>query len=397
MASFLSQPIDIPAHNDEVRRVWEAFNAGTPTRVPVSIVGSITNYIQNPELNVQGWTFQQFFEDPEVQIFAELEFQHYIRFNQVFDQEMGLPEAWQVRVNFQNSYDAGWLGCPLRFFEGQLPDTGEILAEHKERLYELPADIPVTNGLLGRAMEFFDYLQERCPQLEFHGRPVKAPANFLGEGTDGPLDLAYKLRGAGNLLMDMLTDEDYYHALMTYVTDNLIRRMKRLRELRWARFPESPDKGVYRAPHFYFADDAIALISTEHYREFIYPYHKRIIDEFSDGASVSMHLCGDATRHFKFLADAFHVKSFDTGFPVDHGGLRRELGPEVTIAGGPTVMTVKDGTPAEIAAEVRRVCGSGVMAGGKFIMIAANNLAPRTSVENIEALYTATKEFGMFA
>ncbi len=59
-------------------------------------------------------------------------------------------------------------------------------------------------------------------------------------------------------------------------------------------------------------------------------------------------------------------------------------------------MTIKDGSLAEIEAETRRVCASGVMAGGKFIMIAANNLAPRTPVEHVEAFYEATKRHGRY-
>ena len=64
------------------------------------------------------------------------------------------------------------------------------------------------------------------------------------------------------------------------------------------------------------------------------------------------------------------------------------------INGGPTVMTVKDGPPARIREEVRRICASGVMEGGRFQLIAANNLAPCTPVEHLEALYEAAQEFG---
>ena len=125
-------------------------------------------------------------------------------------------------------------------------------------------------------------------------------------------------------------------------------------------------------------------------------YHKRFFDEFSDGSPASMHLCGDATHHFKFLADKFNVRLFDTGFPVDHGKLRRELGPDVTIQGGPTIMEILSGNEESITREVERICKSGVMEGGKFVMIAANNLASKTPVENIAALYNATKIYGTY-
>lgn len=396
MSFFLRQPLDYRAHNAEVARLMEAFNAGRPYRVPVQINGSITNYLLNPELNVQGWSFQDYFEDPDVQIKAQLEYQKWCRFNLLCDTEMGLPEhGWPVYPDFQNSYDAGWVGCPIRYFEGRVPDTEPILAERKERLYELPEHLQPTAGLLGRALEYYEYMHEACEHLEYEGRPVVPPAEFLGESNDGPLDLAYKLRGAENLLVDMLTDEPYYHDLMEYITRNLIQRMRKLRELRWARFPDSADEGLYRDSSA-LSDDALALISLAHYKEFVYPYHRRMYDEFTGEGGVFVHLCGDATRHFRFMKEIFNVTAFDTGFPVDHGWLRQELGTEVLIYGGPTVMVIKDGRRQEIESEVLRICRSGVMEGGRFILIAANNLAPCTPVENVVAMYEAAKMYGVY-
>jgi len=46
----------------------------------------------------------------------------------------------------------------------------------------------------------------------------------------------------------MMSDPDYYHDLMTFITDCLIRRMKALRQWRWQRYPDSPDKGASGNP-----------------------------------------------------------------------------------------------------------------------------------------------------
>jgi len=397
MSFHLREPIDFQAHNEEVRGLMEAFESRHPHRVPVQVWGSVTNYLLNPELNVNRWSFRDYFENPEIQVQAQLEYQKWQRFNLLCDREMGLPEnGWPLAVDFQNSYDAGWIGCPLKYFEGVVPDTIAILKDRKERLYDLPEWLSPTSGLMGRALEFFEYMHEVCKRREYENRPILPPSRMLGEHNDGPLDLAYKLRGAENILLDMLTDQQYYHDLMHYLTRNLINRMKKLRELRWSRFPDASDKGVYKETSFPFADDAMALISLDHYCEFVFPYHKRMIDEFSDGMGINVHLCGDATRHFKFLRDEFNIISFDTGFPVDHGWLRRELGPEVLIYGGPTVMLVRDGSREDIQFEVRRICQSGIMEGGRFIMSVANNLAPCTPVENIQALYQAAKFYGRY-
>jgi uroporphyrinogen-III decarboxylase len=91
------------------------------------------------------------------------------------------------------------------------------------------------------------------------------------------------------------------------------------------------------------------------------------------------------------LRDELGVYEFDTGFPVDFGRLRRELGPEVTIWGGPDVMILKDGTPAQVAEETMRILESGICAGGRFVLREGNNLAPHTPRANLLAMYEAVR------
>lgn len=397
MAYTLTQKLDIPQHNAEVRRVWEAYWKRQPYRVPTSVSGSIRNLFGNPAINDTGYTFADFFSLPEAQIRCQLAYQRWVRHNLLCDQEMGIPErGWQIAIDFQNSYEAGWMGCPLVCHGNDVPDTLEILKDDKRKLYRLkPPDPPWSGTLLARALEFFEYMHQECPRLEFEGRPVLPPGGLPGEGTDGPFDLAYKLRGATEVCIDMLEDPGYFHDLMGFITDHIIERIKALRRWRWKRFPGAPDEGKFKQPCG-FADDAIAMLSTEQYERFIYPYHCRLLEAFSDGGPTSIHLCGDATHHFRFLRDRLRVMSFDTGFPVDFGALRRDLGPDVEIRGGPTVMLLQRGSPSAIREDVRRVCSSGVMEGGRFVLREANNMAPCTPIENVVAFYEAAKEFGRY-
>ncbi len=64
------------------------------------------------------------------------------------------------------------MGCPLKFFKGQVPDTEPILAENKEKLYDMKPPDPLKGNLLGRAMEFFEYMHDRCNEIDFEGKPV---------------------------------------------------------------------------------------------------------------------------------------------------------------------------------------------------------------------------------
>ena len=181
MSFFLRADIDHQAHNEEVKRVWEAFYARKPYRVPVSVFGSITNYFLNPELNTHGWSFRDFYEDPEIQIQAQVEYHKWQRFNLICDRGMGLPEdGWPLWVDFQNSYDAGWIGCPFIYWDGFIPDTEPILREHKEKLYELPGELDPTNALMGRAIEFYEYMLEASKTREHEGQAFDSPGSDAG-------------------------------------------------------------------------------------------------------------------------------------------------------------------------------------------------------------------------
>lgn len=89
--------------------------------------------------------------------------------------------------------------------------------------------------------------------------------------------------------------------------------------------------------------------------------------------------------------------AFDTGFPIDFSALREQVGDEVHINGGVHVDILLRGSPAAVRAEVRRILGSGIMRGGKFVMKEANNMPPCTPEENIRAMYEATRELGAYA
>ena len=102
-------------------------------------------------------------------------------------------------------------------------------------------------------------------------------------------------------------------------------------------------------------------------------------------------MCGDASRHFKTLRDELRVFEFETGFPINFTNLRQQLGPDVTIHGGPNIMILRDGSAQEVQLETRRILRSGILDGGKFVLREGNNLAPHTPFENLAAMYQEVK------
>jgi uroporphyrinogen-III decarboxylase len=201
------------------------------------------------------------------------------------------------------------------------------------------------------------------------------------------LTVCCNLRGTSEFIGDLIEDPGYAHEMLDYVTETSIDRIKAYRSRVGADM--KPECGG-------LADDSIQLISTGMYVDMIMPYHRRRLDALNGTGPHGMHLCGDATRHFKTIRDELNVWSFDTGYPIDFGWVRSELGPDVAIQGGPTVPMLQSSSPIAVRDEVARILGSGICDGGRFILREANNLAPGIPAENLWAMWDAVHEFGRY-
>jgi uroporphyrinogen-III decarboxylase len=378
--------MDYEAHNEEVRRVWEAYRAGKPTRVPF-ILGINPRYTMfGHAANPRAIEFERYMADPQLMIERQVEHAHWIRHNLPHDVEMGLPERWTVYPDYQNVYEAAWFGCEIRFHEGQVPDTQPILHDDAKRmLFDRGIPDPFEAPAMKRAWEIYDFMKRREEEgWTYKGRPIQA-GGPPGGGTDGPMTVACNLRGACEFCTDLLDDPEYAVELLDYVTEAAITRIKAYRQR----------MGLDVRPQgFGYADDSIALLSTSMVEELILPRHRRMIDELSQGGPNSIHLCGNATRHFPLLKENLGIMSFDTGFPVDFAWLRTTLGPEVEILGGPSIPFLETSTPEEIREESRRILNSGIMNGGRFILREGNNLSPAVGPDKVAAMYAAAKLWG---
>ena len=378
---------DFTAHNAEVKECWEAYRAGRPYRVPISWGINPRLWLLDPTLNTRGITFREYFEDPETALQVQVRHQNYVRHQVIQDAEMGLPEAWSAYPDFQNCCEAMWFGCKLHYCEGNVPDTEPMLCgEHRDLLFDRGLPDPL-GGVMAENIRRWEYLKGRRDQgFEYRGRPLGEVGLAMG-GTDGPFTAGCNLRGTTQLCLDLYEDPDYVRRLLEFICEATIARLRA-----WRRFMGQPE----RSAGWGFADDSIALLSVEMYREFVLPVHRRLVAAFAETGPNSIHLCGDATRHFPLLRAELDITSFDTGFPVDFAWLRRTLGPQVEIHGGPHVEVLRGGTPELVRAETRRILESGIMEGGRFHLREGNNLAPCTPLANIAACYQAGREWGRY-
>lgn len=229
-----------------------------------------------------------------------------------------------------------------------------------------------------------DFLREYVKDKTFLDRPIVIdPPGYTS--SDGPLTVAMNVRGPG-ILLDLVDDPDYAGKLFRFIVQAALNRRNAL--IKRYNLAEAPNG---------LADDSIALIGTDQYREMVLPHHRYWYE--STGAKFGqrfIHLCGDATRHFPVLKKELGVTTFDTGFPVNFHWLRQTLGPEVEILGGVEIGLLINGTPEQIYHRSQEILASGIMEGGRFIFREGNNLPPNVPWANIAAMYKAVQDFGRY-
>lgn len=375
-------------HNAEAAQVWSDFHHRRPNRPPVHLGTTVQYFMGVAELrNAAGreLDFAAYSTNAELMLDFQLRSAAWrsTHIASHCDDQAGLPAAWEVRVDLQTYDEAAYFGAPVIFLPGQVPDTRPILTgDQKNRLFDQGLPDALTGGWYANAHQLYEKMSAFIHrQPEYQDRPIRMTP--FGIWTNGPFTLALALRG-NELLTDLYDDPEYVRQLLAFILTGTINRIQAHH-----RFFGLPDK----AAEIFFADDAIQLISVNVLREFLIPIYHELIAAVSTGQRVKIHLCGDASRHFKTLCVELGAAEFETGFPVDLGALRRTLGSQVILQGGPTVMLLRDGAPTEVSAETRRILNSGVGDHGAFILREANNLAPGTPIANLAAMYQTARQW----
>ena len=385
-------PVSALPSNAEKAAVWEAFHARRPTRVPLRWNVNTRIVLLNPDLNPEGIDYETCFHDPIIAMRMQARFQEHVatELNIACDSPVGLPDRWVFHVETQNTYDAAYFGGRISFRAGQVPSADQTytLADADAFIERAERDRaqPLANPWIKDRLAYRDRLMAASADFEYLGRKgIVAP--FL-IGFDGPLTVATMLFGA-EILAALMADPDLALRILTAITEGAIARNRALSQLAGVPFP-----GEWAG----MADDSIQLISPSQYETLILPLHERYYDATGtarpgEGRRL-MHLCGDATRHFPLIRDRLGVVSFDTGFPVDHGALRDQLGDAIEISGGPHIALLRDGTPDQCYRRAAEILESGVKRGGRFILQEGNNLPPCVPMENLAAVQAACLEHG---
>jgi uroporphyrinogen-III decarboxylase len=373
--------------NEEKQAVWNAYYSGKPTRVPVTYGINPRVVLFNSELNPNRITFEEYFTDASALIDIQLRFMEYRSqvINQYCDSPVGRPNSLAFYIDNQNSYDSLYFGTPIEFRDGQVADTVPILAgSDKYRIFDMDIEHPLDNPFIKHCLKRYEDVKSAISNLSYHDMTFLVSPPLMG--FDGHLTIATCLRGS-ELYSDIYEDPDYFRRLLEFLHNAAIIRNRALAQL-FGHTAFSGTRGGY-------ADDSIQLISTKTYKEMVLPFHRDWYAMWSVEGPHSIHLCGDATRHFPIIHEELNVNSFDTGYPVDFGWLRKALGNDVEIYGGPEAFWLLSGTSEQVYQRTKEILQSGIMEG-KFVLRDANNVPPNVPVENLAALYKCCLEHGNY-
>lgn len=229
----------------------------------------------------------------------------------------------------------------------------------------------------------FRGLRQQAEQLRQTGYAVMYNARF------NIVHTTQYLRGFEHWFVDLGSDHRLFTALMQAVTEVLV-------ELNHRALAEVGDLIDIVA----FGDDIgmqdRPVCSLENYRKLIRPFQEKVVETIRahTRAKILYHTCGSVYRYIEdFIAigiDALNpvqVRAKD----MQPERLKREFGSRIAFWGGLDSQRILPfGTPAEVAAEVKRLFQFMGEQGG-WVLAAVHNIQPDVPPENICAMFEAGK------
>ncbi len=259
------------------------------------------------------------------------------------------------------------------------PPLGEAIISDLDRYpWPDPEDPGLTQGLAEEARALYE------------GTPYAVAAD---PGYKSFWELAVRLRGFEQLLMDVALDPNFVSALMSKLLEIHLVATGRFLDV------AGPYIQIVRVGDDLATQNGL-LISLDSYRKLVKPAHRKYFDliRAKTEAKIYYHSCGNATDLIDDLAEI----GVDILNPVqvsamgDTVALKARFGNKVSFCGAiDTQQVLPYGSVKEVETEVRkRIRDLG--RGGGFVLSAVHNIQPDVPPENILAMADAARKFGEY-
>lgn len=212
----------------------------------------------------------------------------------------------------------------------------------------------------------------------------------------GLLEMAIRIRGMENFLIDLMIDEQNAARLLDKILHVKLEYWQMV-------LGELGDVVDVIAEGDDFGTQTSQLISADTFRKMIKPRQAELISFMNENAPnvfIFFHSCGSVRE---FLPD-FIEMGIDIINPVhitavgmEPHQLKRDFGNDITFWGGgiDTQNTLPHGSPEQVKEEVKRNIDA-LAPGGGFVFNTVHNIQADVPPENIVAMYEALQEFGSY-
>lgn len=340
-----------------LERTLQTIQHQIPDRVPVDL----HNFMLTARM-MQVSSFADFFRDgdamAEGHVLAWQRFGHDVIL--VENGTAALAEACGVTVVYQPD---------------SAPVATQAAIESLDDVEKLPIPDPETHPILRENLKATRRVVERIGQQVF----------IIGRADQGPFSLAAEIRGIDNFMMDLILEKpEKVHRLLEYCL-TVVRRYALAQIAQGAHCtsigdsPSGPD-----------------LIAPALYRQFAYPYVKRLVQDLSaQGIHLAYHICGNSTP---IIGDM--VRTGASIIEIDQkagmAAAKQAARGRSTLLGPIDPSEVLAHAKPEQVLEKSREALAILAPGGEFILGPGCAMPATTPDDNIHALIEAAHRYGQF-
>jgi len=194
----------------------------------------------------------------------------------------------------------------------------------------------------------------------------------------GLFERSWTLRGFEQALMDSAAEPEFYDALIESIAIHQMRIIERLLELPVDAIMFSDDWGYQEG----------VILGPEAWRRYMKPRLKRMYRLTHEGGKLAIsHCCGSVADIMEDIVE-IGLDGLESVQPeaMDPYELKNRYGRDICFWGGlGSQSVIQFGSPADIRAEVQRLCRE-MGCGGGYILAPAKALQPGTPVQNAAAV-----------
>lgn len=258
-------------------------------------------------------------------------------------------------------------GAVVEYFDDQPPSIVESQAflAKKATLTKLEIPDPFTAPRMHDRIQAIELLKERLGSEK------------VVEGwVEGPCGASADLRGINTLMLDFFDDPAFIHEIFGYTVEV---------GLRFGRAQIEAGADIIG-----IGDPAASLVGPKIYKEYVWPYEKKLVDGLHAlGARVRLHICGNTRPILKDMGSlGCDIVDLDSAAPL--GEARAAMGPDQVLLGNlDPVRDLRDGTPESVYGAVAECHRQG---GSKFIVGAGCEVPRDTAAANMHAMVRYARE-----